>query len=85
MWAASPTGNECLRLEAGGQVTHQVAVNQGAYACMLGGPEEKTLYVLTAADSDPTAPAGTDASKPPPRPTPGGLTLILGPRPDGGA
>ena len=59
VWAASPTGNECLRLEAGGQVTHRVTVSQGAYACMLGGPEEKTLYVLTAADSDPTAPAGT--------------------------
>ena len=59
VWAASPTGNECLRLEEGGRVTHRVAVSQGAYACMLGGVEEKTLYILTAADSDPSAPAGS--------------------------
>jgi hypothetical protein len=26
---------------------------------MLGGVEEKTLYILTAADSDPSAPAGS--------------------------
>lgn len=70
VWAASPTGNECLRLEAGGQVTHRVTVSQGGYACMLGGPEEKTLYVLTAADSDPTAPAGTGCIEAAPAPYP---------------
>jgi sugar lactone lactonase YvrE len=70
VWAASPTGDECLRLEAGGEVTHRVTVSQGAYACMLGGPGEQTLYVLTAADSDPAAPAGTGCIEAAPAPYP---------------
>lgn len=53
VWLASPTTKECLRATEGGRVTHRIAFDQGAYACMLGGRDGRTLYVLTARDSDP--------------------------------
>jgi len=53
IWSASPSTNECLRQVEGGAVTHRVKLDQGAFACMLGGADGRTLYVLTAADSDP--------------------------------
>lgn len=59
IWAASPLGNACLRLTEGGTVTDVVELDQGAFACMLGGEDRRTLYVLTAADSDPKATART--------------------------
>jgi sugar lactone lactonase YvrE len=55
VWSASPSSNECVRQVEGGQVTHRVTVDQGAFACMLGGSDGRTLFVLTAADSDPAA------------------------------
>ncbi len=50
IWVASPTTNECIRVEAGGKVTHRVAFDRGAYACMLGGSD---LYVLISGASHP--------------------------------
>lgn len=55
IWSASPSSNECVRQLEGGEVTHRVTVDQGAYACMLGGDDGRTLYILTAADSQPEA------------------------------
>jgi sugar lactone lactonase YvrE len=55
VWVASPTTDECLRVEAGGHVSHRVALGRGAYACMLGGAERRTLYMLSASSSDPEA------------------------------
>jgi hypothetical protein len=34
-------------------VTRRVAIESQAFACMLGGPEGRTLFVCTAAESDP--------------------------------
>lgn len=49
VWVASPTTKDCFRVEEGGQVTHQVSTGeQQAIACMLGGDDGKTLFVLTA-------------------------------------
>lgn len=55
IWSASPSTNECLRQVQGGEVTHRVALDQGAFACMLGGPDGRTLHIATAASSDPAA------------------------------
>ncbi len=52
VWVASPSTDECLRVEQGGSVTHRVATDQGAYACMLGG---NLLHILTSSTSDPDA------------------------------
>ncbi len=53
IWVASPTSNEALRVREGGEVTDRVATGRGCYACMLGGADRKTLYLLVAANSDP--------------------------------
>lgn len=53
VWAASPTTNECLRLMEGGTVTDRISTGeQHAIACMLGGEDGKTLFILTADSTD---------------------------------
>lgn len=47
IWLASPTSREVLRVMEGGEVTHRVATPGQAVACMLGGPQRRTLFVLT--------------------------------------
>ena len=53
IWAASPLTDEVIRVQEGGKVTERIKTANHAYACMLGGPDRRTLFVLTAADSDP--------------------------------
>ncbi len=54
IWVASPgKTREVLRVREGGEVTHRVNVNTTPYACMLGGPDRHTLFVLTSETSDP--------------------------------
>lgn len=53
IWVASPLGDACLRVRAGGDVTDVVELDRGAYACMLGDADRRTLYICTAKDSDP--------------------------------
>jgi sugar lactone lactonase YvrE len=48
VWAASPTTNDVIRLKEGGEVLDRITADQGCFACMLGGEDRKTLYVLTA-------------------------------------
>src|SRR6185295_12597254 len=37
IWVASPSTRECVRVVQGGDITHRVAFDDGAFACMLGG------------------------------------------------
>ncbi len=53
LWVASPVGAEVLRVCQGGKVTHRIKGSNKVYACMLGGPERRTLFVLTASSSKP--------------------------------
>jgi len=53
VWLANPLGPEVVRVVAGGTITHRVAVSKHAFACMLGGPDRRTLFVLTADNSNP--------------------------------
>jgi sugar lactone lactonase YvrE len=51
IWSASPTTNECLRQIEGGEVTHRIKTDRGAFACMIG---QHKLYVLTSTSSVPS-------------------------------
>ena len=51
IWVASPPTNECLRLAEGGEILESVKVDQGAYACMIGGVDTPLLFVLTSPSS----------------------------------
>ena len=53
IWVASPFTSEVIRVKEGGEVTERIKADQGVFACMLGGADRKTLYVLTASGSDP--------------------------------
>lgn len=53
IWVASPVSNEVLRVVEGGEVTDRVKVENQAYACMLGGQEGKTLFIMTSGSSHP--------------------------------
>jgi sugar lactone lactonase YvrE len=48
IWVASPVGSEVLRVCQGGKLTHRVKVKTQPFACMLGGPDRRTLFVATA-------------------------------------
>lgn len=50
IWSASPSSNDCIRQVEGGEVTHRIALERGAFACMIGNDK---LYVLTSSSSDP--------------------------------
>jgi sugar lactone lactonase YvrE len=53
IWVASPVSNEALRVIEGGEVTDRVRIENQAYACMLGGPDGKTLFIMTSRSSHP--------------------------------
>lgn len=48
VWFAEVPGQRCVRVREGGEVLQTVSFDQGAFACVLGGPEETTLFVTTA-------------------------------------
>jgi sugar lactone lactonase YvrE len=60
IWVASPLGQQLLRVEQGGRITHRVDVSRRAIACALGGPDRKTLF---AATSDSFAPEECRAAR----------------------
>lgn len=48
IWVASPVSRELLRVREGGEVAERIPTDQMAIACMLGGEERRTLFVLTS-------------------------------------
>ena len=48
VWSASPLGNECVRAERGGRITHRVRTRQRAFACTLGGSDGRSLFITTS-------------------------------------
>lgn len=52
VWVASPESFQLLRVLEGGRVTHRMETSRKPYACMLGGPDRRTLFVLTAETAD---------------------------------
>ena len=53
IWVACPTASEVIRVKQGGEVSERIKVETDAFACMLGGPDGRTLFVATSANSDP--------------------------------
>ena len=53
IWVASPLSNEVVRVREGGEVTDRIALDRGAFACMLGGADRRTLYICSSKSSDP--------------------------------
>lgn len=47
VWFADAAGRAAVRVEQGGRITDRVEVDRGCYACTLGGPDGRTLFLLT--------------------------------------
>ena len=47
-WYADVGNGHCVRVREGGEVLATVALDRGAFACMLGGPDGRTLFMLAA-------------------------------------
>jgi sugar lactone lactonase YvrE len=48
VWYADVPGRHCVRVAEGGRVLQTVELDRGCFACMLGGDDGRTLFVLAA-------------------------------------
>ncbi len=61
VWVADARRSRVLRVRADGTLDRTLVTGQnGAYACMLGGPDRRTLFVLTNTGSGPAMASKTD-------------------------
>lgn len=51
IWVSNPAAPEVARVAEGGRVLDRLATTQPSFACMLGGRDRRTLFVMTAPDS----------------------------------
>jgi len=50
VWVADANGHACVRVREGGEITDVVDLgDRHCFACALGGPDRRTLFVLTGA------------------------------------
>ena len=51
VWIANAIAPECLLIAPAGEIVATVQTDQPCFACMLGGPDRRTLYMMTAPSS----------------------------------
>ncbi len=61
LWVADARGKRVVRVFEGGRIAQTISTGaQGAYACMLGGDDRKTLFICTSSNSGPGQAAKRD-------------------------
>ena len=67
VWTAMTLAHQFERIEGGGgngHVTHRIDIgDRAAIACMLGGPDDRTLFMLSSTDAYPKRLVGTRLSR----------------------
>lgn len=63
IWVANPIAPECVLVAQGGEVIEVIETGQPCYACMLGGEDGRTLFMLTAPTSIAREAAATPMGK----------------------
>ena len=54
IWVADARGNRLVRVFEGGRIDRTISTGaQGAFACMLGGDDRRTLFICTCSGSGP--------------------------------
>lgn len=48
VWLANPAAPECVRVAEGGKVLEVVTTSAPCFACMLGGEDGRTLFMMTS-------------------------------------
>jgi sugar lactone lactonase YvrE len=51
VWIANAIAPECVLVAPGGEIVATVSTDQPCYACMLGGEDGRTLFMMTAPSS----------------------------------
>lgn len=52
VWVANALAPECVLVAPGGEIVRRVETSRNCFACMLGGTDERELYMMTAEGSD---------------------------------
>jgi sugar lactone lactonase YvrE len=61
LWVADARGKRVVRVFEGGRIAQTISTGeQGAYACMLGGDDRRTLFICTSSNSGPGQAAKRD-------------------------
>jgi sugar lactone lactonase YvrE len=47
VWYADVPNSRCVRVREGGEVLQTIQLDRGCFACMLGGPDGNTLFIVT--------------------------------------
>ena len=53
VWVASPNTRDVLRVREGAAITDRIPIDTIPIACMLGGPDRRTLFITTTDSLDP--------------------------------
>ncbi len=53
VWAANALRGECVRIAPGGKILDRARTTQLTLSCVIGGPDQRTLYIATAPMLDP--------------------------------
>ncbi len=48
IWTSANEGPYVVRVHEGGRISERIEHDQMCFACMLGGPDGKTLFMVTA-------------------------------------
>lgn len=48
VWFGDVPNEHCVRVREGGEVLQTVELDRGCFACMLGGPDRRTLFMMAA-------------------------------------
>ena len=48
VWYGDVPNKRCVRVREGGEVLQTIALDRGCFACMLGGVDRRTLFMVTA-------------------------------------
>ena len=51
VWVANAITRECMLVAEGGEVLDRISTSLNSFACMLGGDDRRTLYIMTAPTS----------------------------------
>jgi sugar lactone lactonase YvrE len=55
VWYADVPNARCVRVREGGEVLQTIELDRGCFACMLGGPDNRTLFMVTREWSGPAS------------------------------
>jgi len=58
VWYGDVPNQRCVRVREGGEVLQTIALDRGCFACMLGGADGRTLFLVTRAWGGPNGMAG---------------------------